>query len=168
MVVGAPHQEASPSERSPDAAERSRSDQLFTYARYQSSWSGAHRFGVLTLCVHCICRLVGFVPRITEQEQEAANNMLLFVKASTDGFLATVHHLRTENDVLKYVLLICGQIFFGLILVSCRKENLALKFVNASLLDDVRLVKLQLASLGIIAPNETEPLCVLFVHASYV
>ena len=50
--------------------------------------------------------------------------MLLFVKASTDGFLATIHHLRTENDGLK-------------------KENLALKFVNETLLEDVRMVKLQ-------------------------
>jgi len=81
----------------------------------------------------------GFVPRITEQEQEAANNMLLFVKASTDGFLATIHHLRTENDGL-------------------RKENLALKFVNETLLEDVRVVKLQLAAHGLLNAHEVEPL----------
>lgn len=69
----------------------------------------------------------GFVPRITEQEQEAANNMLLFVKASTDGFLATIHHLRTENDNLK-------------------KENLALKLSNDALMEDIRIVKLRVLS----------------------
>jgi len=81
----------------------------------------------------------GFVPRITEQEQEAANNMLLFVKASSDGFLATIHHLRSDNDQL-------------------RKENLALKFVNETLMEDVRVVKLQLAANGIIPNHEIEPL----------
>lgn len=45
----------------------------------------------------------GVVPLITEQEQEAANNLLLFGKASADAFLATIHLLRTENDNLRSV-----------------------------------------------------------------
>jgi hypothetical protein len=81
----------------------------------------------------------GFIPRILEQEQDAANNMLLFMKATTDGFLATIHHVRTDNDKLK-------------------KENSTLKFFNQTLVDDVRGAKLQLATMGLIQPYEIEPL----------
>jgi len=42
-----------------------------------------------------------FVPNITEQEQEIANNMILYLKVHIDGLLATIHHLRTENENLK-------------------------------------------------------------------
>jgi len=42
-----------------------------------------------------------FVPNITEQEQEIANNMILYMKLHIDGLLATIHHLRTENENLK-------------------------------------------------------------------
>jgi len=42
-----------------------------------------------------------FVPNISEQEQEIANNMILFLKVHIDGLLATIHHLRNENENLK-------------------------------------------------------------------
>lgn len=95
----------------------------------------------------------GFVPRITEQEQEAAQNMLLFVKASTDGFLATIHHIRMDNDALR-----CATCILVRTLTLYRKENLALKFVNDALIEDVRAVKAQLVQSGLLEPHLAEPL----------
>jgi len=42
-----------------------------------------------------------FVPNITEQEQEMANNIILYLKVHIDVLLHTIHSLRTENENLK-------------------------------------------------------------------
>jgi len=66
-----------------------------------------------------------FIPKISEQEQDVAQYMMLYLKASVHGLLATIHNLRTENQNL-------------------RKENLTLKFVNEALTQDCRTLKNQL------------------------
>jgi len=66
-----------------------------------------------------------FIPKLTEQEQEAAINIMLYLKASVHGLLATIHHLRTENQNL-------------------RKENFTLKYINEALTQECRALKNQL------------------------
>jgi len=73
-----------------------------------------------------------------EQEQEVASNMMLYIKASVDNLLATIHHLRNENQALK-------------------KENLAFKLVNGTLTEECRNVKTQLMALSSATMQHLQP-----------
>lgn len=68
---------------------------------------------------------LALIPLISEQEQEVATNMLLYFKASIDGLLATIVHLRGENQNLQ-------------------KENMTLAMLNSSLNSDYEAHKQQL------------------------
>jgi len=68
---------------------------------------------------------MALIPLISEQEQEIATNMLLYFKASIDGLLATIVHLRSENQNLQ-------------------KENMTLAMLNGTLNSDYEAHKTQL------------------------
>jgi len=68
---------------------------------------------------------LALIPLISEQEQEVATNMLLYFKASIDGLLATIVHLRSENQNLQ-------------------KENMTLAMLNNTLNSDYEAHKSQL------------------------
>jgi len=62
---------------------------------------------------------------ISEQEQELAGNIFMFLKASIDGLLATIVHLRSENQ-------------------NIQRENLSLSIANSELQKEYDLYKHQL------------------------
>jgi len=66
-----------------------------------------------------------FIALISEQEQEVAANMLMYFKASIDGLLATIVHLRSENQ-------------------NFQKENMTLTMLNGALQSDYEFHKGQL------------------------
>jgi len=68
---------------------------------------------------------MSLIPLISEQEQEVATNMFMYLKASIDGLLATIVHLRTENQNLQ-------------------KENMTLAMINNTLNSDYEAHKTQL------------------------
>jgi len=68
---------------------------------------------------------LSLIPLISEQEQEVATNMLLYFKASIDGLLATIVHLRSENQNLQ-------------------KENMTFAMLNNTLQSDYEAHKTQL------------------------
>eukprot|EP01125_Pyxidicula_operculata_P011666 TRINITY_DN3821_c0_g1_i4.p2 TRINITY_DN3821_c0_g1~~TRINITY_DN3821_c0_g1_i4.p2 ORF type:complete len:396 (-),score=78.89 TRINITY_DN3821_c0_g1_i4:201-1388(-) len=63
--------------------------------------------------------------KVTEQEQEMCQNTFIYFKSTIDQILTTIHSYRVENDTL-------------------RKENLQLKYSNAALTDEIRLMKMHL------------------------
>jgi len=71
---------------------------------------------------------LSFIPMISEQEQEVATNMMLYFKASFDGLLATIVHIRNENQ-------------------NYQRENMALSLANTDLSKEYDMYKHQLIQL---------------------
>jgi len=78
-----------------------------------------------------------FIALISEQEQELAGNMLLYFKASIDGLLATIVHLRSENQ-------------------NFQKENMTLTLLNNALQADYDYHKNQLIKVRQLALQHQE------------
>jgi len=78
-----------------------------------------------------------FIAFISEQEHEVANNVFLYFKASVDGLLATIVHLRSENQALQ-------------------KENMEIGSLNNALQTDYEYNKNQLLKLMQLAQQHQE------------